>query len=219
VTVAADVTAKSSQGAFTDAGLQYYRIPVQALGPLSAGGSSSGAKTTGYAATALPAQVAAPASLTAGGLGYGTDRGSNANDPETSAIASFLNAYLAGKGGLSYYTSPGVTLQPVNPAPYTAVQITDVTDDSGNASSTAVPADGTVRQALVQVTATDSSNTYPLTYALTLRARGGRWEIAALGDAPALQAGSAPAAATPSPDSDSTDSPDSSSAAPSPSGS
>ncbi len=221
VTVAADVQQKNSRGSFVDAGLQYYRIPVQVLGPPSDGGSSSSnAKTTGYAATALPAQVAAPASLTASTLGYGTDRGSNAGDPETQAIASFLNAYLAGKGGLDYYTSPGVTLRPVTPAPYTSVQITDVADDSGNTSSTAVPADGTVRQALVQVTATDSTGTaYPLTYALTLRARAGRWEIAALGDAPALQAGSTPAAVTPSPDSDSTDSPDdSSSAAPSPSG-
>ncbi|WP_275562598.1 conjugal transfer protein [Streptomyces sp. 5-6(2022)] len=174
------------------------------------------AKTTGYAATALPAQVAAPASLTASSLGAGTDRGSNAGDPETSAIASFLNAYLTGKRGLDYYTSPGVTLRPVTPAPYTSVRITDIADDSGNTGSTAVPADGTARQALVQVTAADSTGTaYPLTYA-----RGGRWEIAALGETPALQAGSTPAAVAPLPDSDSTDSLDgSSSAAPSPPGS
>ncbi|MBV9022736.1 MAG: conjugal transfer protein [Streptomycetaceae bacterium] len=221
VTVAADVSVKNSQGSSVDAGLQYYRVPVQVLGPLSAGGSSdSGTKTAGYVATALPAQVAAPASLTASSPGYGTDRGSNANGPQTQTIASFLNAYLAGKGGLSYYTSPGVTLQPVTPPPYTSVQITDVADDSGNASSTAVPSDGTVRQVLVQVTATDSSGSaYPLTYALTLRSRGGRWEIAALDDAPTLQTGSTPAAATPSPDSDSSDSSDGSSASPPPSGS
>ncbi|MFZ3494564.1 conjugal transfer protein [Streptomyces sp. 5.8] len=221
VTVAARIAQKDAKGAYVDAGLRYYQVPVQALGPASAGGSNRNDESTlGYTATALPAQVAAPASLTASALGYGTNRGSNPADPATQTITGFLNAYLAGKGGLDRYTSPGVSLQSVTPAPYSGIEVTDVADDSANASNTAVPSDGAVRQTLATVNAKDASGaTYPLTYALTLRSRGGRWEIASLGAAPVLQRGSNPALVAPSPDSDSTDSTGTPSPSPSPSAS
>ncbi|MCM2430884.1 conjugal transfer protein [Streptomyces sp. RKAG337] len=116
VTVAARVAQKTAKGSYVDAGLQYYQVPVQVLGPASAGGNKrSDEATLGYTATSLPAQVAAPASLTASALGYGTNRGSNPADPATQTITGFLSAYLAGKGGLDRYTSPGVSLQPVTP--------------------------------------------------------------------------------------------------------
>lgn len=207
VTVAARVAQKDAKGAWSDVGLQYYQVPVQVLGPLSAGGSKkSDDAAAGYAATALPAQVAAPGALKPSGLGYGTDRGSNPADPATQTIAGFLGAYLAGKGELDRYTSPGVTLRAIAPAPYAGVEITGVADDSGNASSTTVPTDGAVRQALATVNAKDASGaTYPLTYALTLRSRGGRWEVASLGSAPVLQRGGAPELVSPSPNSGGTD--------------
>ncbi|MEU6405428.1 conjugal transfer protein [Streptomyces sp. NPDC046985] len=216
VTVAARVAQKTSKGAWVDAGLQYYQVAVQVLGPASAGGTKkSDDSAAGYAATALPAQVAAPASLKPSSLGYGTDRGNNPADPATQTISGFLNAYLAGKGGLDRYTSPGVTLQPVAPAPYTGVEITDVADDSGNASSTTVPSDGAVRHAMATVTAKDDSgSSYPLTYTLSLHSRGGRWEVASLDTAPVLQRDSGPALVTPAPDSDDSGSTD---ASPSPS--
>lgn len=219
VTVATRVVEKNSKGVWQIAGLEYYQVPVQALGPASAGGSKPADSTElGYTATALPAQVAAPQSLTPSSLGYGTDRGSAPSDPATQTIAGFLASYLVGHGELDRYTSPGVTLQPVSPAPYTEVDVTDVADDSGNASSSSVPADGTVRHSLAKVTVKDTSGgTYPLTYALTLRARGGRWEVLSLGPAPVLQSGSAPAPATPSPGAGSDG--DSASDSPSPSGS
>ena len=58
-------------------------------------------------------------------------------------------------------------------------------------------------------------NTYPLAYALTLQARAGRWEVAALDDAPALGPSSTPSAVPSTP----TTSDDSATASPSPSAS
>jgi hypothetical protein len=43
-----------------------------------------------------------------------------------------------------------------------------------------VPADGTAVHVLVQVEARDSGGRWPLGYELMLKARSGRWEVAAL---------------------------------------
>ncbi|MEU9255738.1 conjugal transfer protein [Streptomyces sp. NPDC048270] len=206
VTVAARVANKDAKGTVTDAGLQYFQVAVQVLGTPAAGGAAQGQLVLGYAATALPAQIAAPASLTPSALGYPTSRGSNPTDPATQTVSGFLSAYLAGKGDLNRYTSPGVVLLPVAPAPYTAIKITELSDDSEKAADNAVPGDGKARQVLAKVAATDTTGTdHPMTYALTLRSRGGRWEVASLGAAPLLQPGSKPAVPTPtaSPNSDS----------------
>jgi hypothetical protein len=214
VTVAASIAAKTSKDSYRDAGVQYYRVAIQAIGPRSAGGATDTGAEVGYTAVSLPAQVAAPEALTPGGLGYGTSRGSGTSDPATQTAAAFLNAFLAGNGELDRYTSPGVELQPVTPAPYTEVKITDVEDNSGDSADQSVPADGSKRQLLVTVDATDSDgNTFPLAYALTLQARAGRWEVSALNDAPALGPSSTPSAVP----STATTSDDSATASPSPS--
>ncbi|MFZ3491643.1 conjugal transfer protein [Streptomyces sp. 5.8] len=193
VTVAARVLNRDGKGTVTDAGLQYFQVPVQVVGPPPAGGASQAQAVLGYAATDLPAQVAAPASLTPSALGYPTSRGNNATDPANQTVSGFLSAYLAGKGDLTRYTSPGITLLPVTPAPYGGVKITELSDDSSKASDSAVPGDGKSRQVLARVTATDSVGAeHPMSYALTLRSRGGRWEVASLQAAPVLQAGSEP---------------------------
>ncbi|MEV4506651.1 conjugal transfer protein [Streptomyces klenkii] len=208
VTIAATVTVKDKKGTAGPASVQYYRVGVQALGPENAGGaSSSDDAAVGYIATSLPAQVAAPEALKPGALGYGTSRGSSTSDPATDTASGFLNAYLAGNGDLSRYTSPGVHLQPVAPAPYTAVKVTHVDDDSTSAGDQKVPGDGAKRHLLVSIAATDKEGrAWPLTYALELSSRAGRWEVAALADAPVLKPDSkpstAPATATAAPDSD-----------------
>ncbi|MFC5149000.1 conjugal transfer protein [Streptomyces aureoversilis] len=208
VTIAATVTVKDKKGTAGPAAVQYYRVGVQALGPENAGGtSSSGDALVGYTATSLPAQVAAPEALKPGALGYGTSRGSSTSDPATETASGFLGAYLAGSGDLSRYTSPGVRLQPVAPAPYTAVKVTHVDDDSPSAGDQKVPGDGAKRHLLVSIAATDKDGrAWPLTYALDLSSRAGRWEVAALADAPVLkpdsQPSAAPATATAAPDSD-----------------
>ncbi|MFI1258941.1 conjugal transfer protein [Streptomyces netropsis] len=225
VTVAATVSVKDKKGTAGPASVQYYRVGVQALGPENAGGTSSSSDApVGYTATSLPAQVAAPEALKPGALGYGTSRGSSTSDPATDTAGGFLNAYLAGNGDLSRYTSPGVHLQPVAPALYTAVKVTHVDDDSTSAGDQKVPGDGAKRHLLVTISATDKDGrAFPLSYALELRSRAGRWEVAALADAPVLKPGSQPstAPATPAPDSDgdSTPTPAAASASPSPSSS
>ncbi|WP_051852123.1 conjugal transfer protein [Streptomyces sp. NRRL F-5650] len=204
VTVAADVTAHDDQGKSTRLGVQYFRVGIQATGPAGAGGTEQGA-TAGYAATSLPAQVAAPAALKPGGLAYETDRGSSSADPSVETARGFLAAYLTGTTELDRYTSPGTRLQPISPAPYAAVKVTGVQDDSSGSGQQKVPADGTVLHQLVQVDATDQAGSpVSLSYALTLKSRASRWEVASVDDAPAIRASSPPSAAphttTPSPD-------------------
>jgi hypothetical protein len=204
VTVAADVTAHDDKGKSMRLGVQYFRVGIQATGPAGAGGTEQGA-TAGYAATSLPAQVAAPAALKPGGLAYETDRGSSSADPSVETARGFLAAYLTGTTELDRYTSPGTRLQPISPAPYAAVKVTGVQDDSSGSGQQKVPADGTVLHQLVQVDATDQAGSpVSLNYALTLKSRAGRWEVASVDDAPAIRASSPPSAAphttTPSPD-------------------
>ncbi|MFK0121443.1 conjugal transfer protein [Streptomyces sp. NPDC090994] len=204
ITVAADVTAHDDKGKSKRLGIQYFRVGIQATGPAGAGGTEPGA-TAGYAATSLPSQVAAPTALKPGGLAYETDRGSSSADPSVETSRGFLAAYLTGTTELDRYTSPGTQLQPISPAPYAAVKVTGVQDDSSGSGQQKVPADGTVLHQLVQVDATDQAGSpVSLSYALTLKSRAGRWEVASVDDAPAIRASSPPSAAlhttTPSPD-------------------
>ncbi|MFI1648091.1 conjugal transfer protein (plasmid) [Streptomyces xanthophaeus] len=205
VTVAADVTAHDDKGKSKRLGVQYFRVGIQATGPAGAGGTEQGAAAAGYAATSLPAQVSAPTALKPGALAYETDRGSSSADPSVETARGFLAAYLTGTTELDRYTSPGTRLQPISPAPYAAVKVTGVQDDSSGSGQQKVPADGTVLHQLVQVDATDQAGSpVSLSYALTLKSRAGRWEVASVDDAPAIRASSPPSAAphttTPSPD-------------------
>lgn len=197
ITVAADVTAKEADGKARQLGVQYFRVGVQAAGPAAAGGTSkSAAAPVGYAATSLPAQVAAPASLKPATLVYESDRGTSSADPAVETAEGFLSAYLTGAVELDRYTSPGVRLQAISPAPYSAVKLTSVQDDSTGSEQQKVPADGTELHQLVDVDATDQAgNTASLSYALTLKSRAGRWEVASVDDAPAISASSAPSTA------------------------
>lgn len=204
VTVATDVTTHDDKGKAKRLGIQYFRVGIQASGPASAGGTSKDA-TVGYAATSLPAQVAAPTALKPGGLAYETDRGSSSAEPSVETARGFLAAYLTGSTELDRYASPGTRLQPISPAPYASVKLTGVQDDATGAGQMKVPADGTVLHQLVLVDATDQAGSpVSLSYALTLKSRAGRWEVASVDDAPAIRASSPPSAAphttTPSPD-------------------
>ncbi|MGV2917373.1 conjugal transfer protein [Streptomyces alfalfae] len=214
ITVAADVTARDDKGKSKRLGVQYFRIGIQAAGPAGDGGTEQGT-TAGYAATSLPSQVAAPTTLKPGGLVYETDRGSSSADPSVETSRGFLTAYLTGTTELDRYTSPGTRLQPISPAPYAAVKVTGVQDDSPRSGQQKVPADGTIQHQLVLVDATDQAgNPVSLSYALTLKSRAGRWEVASVDDAPAIREGSAPSAAPHAPTNT-----DAGSVAPSPSGS
>lgn len=191
VTVAVNVAAKTKKGGYSDAGVQYFRVAVQSTG--------SG-DTTGYTAVSLPAQVAAPAALKPGDLGYPTSRGGGTSDPASDTAASFLTAYVAGQGELDRYTSPGVRVSPVVPTPYASIKVTGIRDNSSDSASTKVPGDGERRRLLVSVDAIDvDGNSFPLTYALGLTSRAGRWEVSSLDDAPATAAASKPSSAPKAP--------------------
>jgi hypothetical protein len=72
----------------------------------------------------------------------------------------------------------------VSPAPYSAVAVQQVLAVEEAAEK--VPADGTKVRVLAQVGARDAGGRWPLAYALVLKARSGRWQVAALesGDCP-----------------------------------
>ncbi|GHE13804.1 conjugal transfer protein [Streptomyces alanosinicus] len=189
VTVAALVTSSSKAAAVSDqsaqgggqaeAGpvLRYFQVAVKAAG---SGG--------GYEAVALPAEVGAPA--TSGAmphLDYGTPVPADTHDPAVATISEFLAAYLTGGGELDRYLSPGTSLAAVSPAPYTKVTITQLAEQGGDFTENAPTTEGARRQLLIDVDATGADGQVrPLTYALALKARAGRWEIAAVEAAPRL---------------------------------
>ncbi|WP_330481432.1 conjugal transfer protein [Streptomyces sp. NBC_00724] len=193
VTVAARITdakpaAKPADGQPDDKGeakasaaqaVRYFQVPVATA--TTAGGAS------GYTALAMPSEVAAPERIKAPGLVYGPMRHALPADPRTQAVTEFLTAYLTGVGELDRYLAPGTHLAPVAPAPYTgiAVDTLAIEGEKGTEPVTSVPDDGSTLRLLVALRATGHDEVrVPLTYALTLKARAGRWEIGSLDGAP-----------------------------------
>lgn len=183
VTVAAQITGSSKD---SEGHIRYFQVPVRA---------TSGSKAaSGWVAAALPAEVAAPTGSkgAAPELSYGSAHAPLASDPAVQTVQGFLAAYLTGRGELDRYLSPGTTLHAVRPAPYTAVTITQIADHGQGPAEGAeaqTPPDGVQRRLLVDVEGEGKhTSSRPMTYAVELRARDGRWEVAALEAAPALAA-------------------------------
>jgi hypothetical protein len=151
---------------YADGSVRYYAVPV------AAGGAGSSFTVTG-----APGVVAGPARAEGAKSSYGV------TVPEgdlSSAVGEFLAAYLTGAGEVDRYLAPGVTLSPVSPAPYPAVSVQQISAVEQAAAAGQVPADGTKVRVLVQVEARDADGRWPLAYELALKARSGRWEVAAL---------------------------------------
>lgn len=145
-------------------------------------------------AATLPAPVSGPPVVSGADLGYQVQVSSSG--PVASTVAQFLGAYLTGAGDVTRYITPGVQLAAISPPPYTGVRVTDLRCDLG-VDTTTTPTDGTVLRLLVSADATATAKqTLSVSYALTLRARAGRWEVAALDSAPALGTKSPGAAAS-----------------------
>ncbi|MCX4429556.1 conjugal transfer protein [Streptomyces mirabilis] len=152
---------------YADGRLRYFVVPVTA--------DANGAA---FAVTGAPGAVAGPARAAVGKSPYGV---SVPSDGDLSmAVGEFFGAYLTGAGEVDRYLAPGVKLSPISPAPYTAVAVQRVSAVEEAAAAGKVPADGTAVRVLVQVEARDSGGRWPLGYELTLKARSGRWEVAAL---------------------------------------
>jgi hypothetical protein len=150
---------------YADGSVRYYAVPVAA--------DPAGASFT---VTGAPGVVADPARTEVPKSSYGV------TVPEGdlfSAVGEFLAAYLTGAGEVDRYLAPGVRMSAVSPAPYTTVSVQQVSAVE-EAAAGQVPADGTKVRVLVQVEARDSGGRWPLGYELTLKARSGRWEVAAL---------------------------------------
>ncbi|MFD5425597.1 conjugal transfer protein [Streptomyces sp. NPDC127084] len=167
--------------------VRYFQVPVATA--TTPGGAS------GYTALAMPAEVAAPERIKAPSLVYGPMRPALPADPRTQATTEFLTAYLTGTGELDRYLAPGTHTTAITPTPYSGIAVDSlaVEGEKGTEPVTAVPGDGTTLRLLVALRATGPDEIrVPLTYALTLKARAGRWEIASLDGAPATAPVAAP---------------------------
>jgi hypothetical protein len=169
------------------AGLHYFLVPVLAAGSAASGGTGNSGSQPSYVATALPAEIAAPAQAAEPQLGYNTTIPVESR-PLTSAVTQFLASYLTGSGNLSRYLAPGTNLSPVSPVPYASIQAVTVFSTGSQPTTTGEPpASSTRLNVLAQVDATDKSgHQWPLTYALTLAAVAGQWDVAAIDPAPQL---------------------------------
>ncbi|MFD4371055.1 conjugal transfer protein [Streptomyces sp. NPDC058486] len=95
----------------------------------------------------------------------------------TGTAAAFLSAFLGADGAVERYLAPGTVL--TRPATRYAVVETVQVLSQGRAAS--VGHAGAAVRVRVLVTATDAAGRYwPMAYVLTLTARDGRWEIAAV---------------------------------------
>lgn len=146
----------------------------------------------GLSVVGLPSPIAAPTRVEAPvQLAY--EQTVLANSAARSTVEAFLGAYLAGSGDITRYVTPGVSIRAIHPAPYQSLTVTDVSSD---VEATDSPRDGSKLHVLAVVevqAATDQQLT--TTYALTLTARGGRWETTSVDLAPleSVDTGAAPA--------------------------
>ncbi|MFD5425504.1 conjugal transfer protein [Streptomyces sp. NPDC127084] len=161
---------------YADGSVRYYAVPVAADS-----GSSSFTVTGAPSVVAGPSRAEVPKSpyavtVPAGDLSL--------------AVGQFLAAYLTGAGEIDRYLAPGVQLSAVSPAPYTAVAVEQMWAVQETAAAEQVPSDGTAVRVLASVEARDAGGRWPLGYELTLKARSGRSEVAALESGTAQDGGS-----------------------------
>ncbi|MFD7444066.1 conjugal transfer protein [Streptomyces sp. NPDC059909] len=152
---------------YADGGVRYFVVPVVA----DSGGGS-------FAVAGAPGAVAGPARA---GVPQSPYSVTVTSDSElSSTVGEFLTAYLAGAGGVDRYLAPGVKLSALSPAAFSAATVKQLLAVEEVAAAASVPKDGTRARVWAQVEAQDASGRWPLAYELTLEARSGRWEVAAL---------------------------------------
>lgn len=128
---------------------------------------------------ALPALVATP-STTEPTTEQLKASASNTTEPGLS-VQTFLSSYLTGGADLDRLVAPGSTIVAPSPAPYVAVSARDIKTNA----ETPEAADGAEIQVVATVEAAAATEqSAVLTYALTLSARDGRWEVVSINPAP-----------------------------------
>ncbi|MFE5029876.1 hypothetical protein ACFRAO_42990 [Streptomyces sp. NPDC056656] len=153
--------------------VRYFAMPLLAQDA----GRTPGAGQT-FTVTAAPMEVAAPTAQEAPDSPY--EHAVPDDSPLATTTQEFLTAYLGAAEGADRYLAPGVQLPALGaPSPYASLQVDQlrsVQDTDGQPGS----GPSTV-QVQAEITATDTSGAHwPLSYALTLHARDGRWEVTAL---------------------------------------
>jgi hypothetical protein len=145
----------------------------------------------GLSAVGLPAPVSAPAPAGSNVTLRYPESISTHSEVATTAT-SLLSAYATGTGGLDRYTTPGSTITPISPAPFTAATIRSLNADKAPSSA---PNDGETLSILAAVEfKTDQGQGASSTYAMTLTARAGRWEVSSLSPVPQVEKSTSPTA-------------------------
>nr|WP_245695060.1 conjugal transfer protein [Streptomyces antibioticus] len=151
---------------YADSAVRYFAVPV-----------TTNTAGTSFAVTGAPAVVAGPGRAEPSESPYTVP----VPDVElSSTVGEFLAAYLTGAGEVDRYLAPGVHLTAVSPAPFASVTVRQISAIEEAAAAEAVPGDGTRVHVQATARAQDTSGRWPLVYELTLAARSGRWEVAAL---------------------------------------
>lgn len=170
IEVAADVMTANPDGSggYTAAGTRCYLTAVRAV-------------DVGWAVMGLPAQIACPTPASTPRLDYSGTTGLTGSDLVGDTVTRFLAALLADTGELNRYLQPGSDITAITPAPFVAVELTDLqlSGTSPDIDPDTPPAeDGVAIEVLVSVEGTDAADRVQrLAYVLGLSSRGGRWEV------------------------------------------
>ncbi|WP_157840026.1 conjugal transfer protein [Streptomyces megasporus] len=168
----ADVSEDDNSGTASGewAAVRFFTVPVV----MTADDATSPGGRQALAVAAAPAEVAGPQTAELPASPYGTDVEPGSALEVT--VREFLSAYLSGDGGVDRYLAPGAVVAAPS-APYTAVRVERVSAADGTGDRPVE--DGAQARVRAQVTAGDTGGgQWPLSYALRLTARDGRWEIA-----------------------------------------
>lgn len=158
-------------------------------------------------AVSMPRATAAPVAAKAPSTDY-----NQSSIAPTSAMATtledFLSAYLGG-GDTTRFTSPGTSVPSVIDSEWTTVRVNrvDAHVPSGADATSDSPDEGEKAQVYVEYAmqrGDDRTTAIPSSMALSLTARGGRWEISSIDPAPRMKGSQPSSESSPSPDGAST---------------
>lgn len=172
VTVGADLTPPGGQPM-----RRFYLVPIQVAGEGAAVAASP---------QAPPAPVAGPAGVNAEGGAYSVNV--NPSGSLGSTVSAFLQAALTGQGEVARYLTPGAPVRglAVGGGAYGQVNVREIRaqEDVPGANAAGTPAEGTRVRVLAGYELWDTpagqGPGLSAASALTLTARGGRWEVAGI---------------------------------------